>query len=166
MIFQALKKSTTPSTLLGSSNLTSRAHGTIAEFRPARRLGGKTVKTPNFVAESLTALPHRSPYGMHILSGTPGSTSAFRFPSGNPSTVAFLGVRSKSSGAAFRVQLDEEDEAVNGMQRVEDSAGRSVQEAWMVNLGRGDEKWLAGPRGAEWFTGLAPEVCPGEFRRP
>lgn len=78
--------------------------------------------------------------------------------------MAFLGVRSKSSGAAFRVQLDEE-EVMNGMQRGEDSAGRSVQEAWMVNLGRGDEEWLTGPRGGEWFTGLAPEVCPGEFLR-
>ena len=32
----------------------------------------------------------------------------------------------------------------------------------MVNLGREDEAWLIGPRGREWFTGLEPNICPGE----
>ena len=40
--------------------------------------------------------------------------------------------------------------------------GRSYQEAWMVNLGRGDEAWLSGPRSADWFTGVHPMVCPGK----
>jgi len=31
----------------------------------------------------------------------------------------------------------------------------------MVNLGRGDEAWLDGPRSDEWFTGLEPNICPG-----
>jgi hypothetical protein len=37
------------------------------------------------------------------------------------------------------------------------------QEAWMINLGRGDnDQWLTGPRDEdEWFTGLKPSLCPG-----
>lgn len=37
------------------------------------------------------------------------------------------------------------------------------QEAWKVNLGRGDnDAWLTGPRNAdEWFTGRKPAECPG-----
>eukprot|EP00544_Gedaniella_sp_CCMP2646_P001270 CAMPEP_0202510280 /NCGR_PEP_ID=MMETSP1361-20130828/53213_1 /ASSEMBLY_ACC=CAM_ASM_000849 /TAXON_ID=210615 /ORGANISM="Staurosira complex sp., Strain CCMP2646" /LENGTH=924 /DNA_ID=CAMNT_0049144539 /DNA_START=67 /DNA_END=2841 /DNA_ORIENTATION=+ len=38
----------------------------------------------------------------------------------------------------------------------------SHEEAWMVNLGRGnDNEWLTGPRPVEWFTGLEPTKCPG-----
>ena len=77
-----------------------------------------------------------------------------RTPHGNPSTMAFLGVRNKSSGAAFREQLEVEEEYVG--------TSRSHHEAWMVNLGKGDEAWLSGPRDGEWFTGKAPSVCPGE----
>jgi len=38
-------------------------------------------------------------------------------------------------------------------------------EAWMVNLGRGDNnEWLLGSRNPdEWFTGLKPTLCPGKF---
>jgi hypothetical protein len=41
----------------------------------------------------------------------------------------------------------------------------SHEEAWMVNLGRGDNnEWLLGPRDPdEWFTGLKPTLCPGTF---
>jgi hypothetical protein len=36
------------------------------------------------------------------------------------------------------------------------------EEAWMVNLGRGnDNEWLTGPREEEWFTGVHPRDCPG-----
>ena len=75
--------------------------------------------------------------------------------------MAFLGLRSKSSGAAFRAQYDDELEtAMNGTRGQEE---RSVHESWMMNLGRsGDEEWLTGPRGGDWFTGVAPDVCPGE----
>lgn len=41
---------------------------------------------------------------------------------------------------------------------------KSRKEAWMVNLGRGDnDKWLNGPRNNEWFTGVSPkDNCPGK----
>lgn len=39
----------------------------------------------------------------------------------------------------------------------------SHEEAWMVNLGRGnDNEWLTGPRPVEWFTGIEPTKCPGK----
>ena len=40
-----------------------------------------------------------------------------------------------------------------------------AKEAWMINLGRGDNnRWLLGPRDPdEWFTGLKPSSCPGKF---
>lgn len=38
----------------------------------------------------------------------------------------------------------------------------SHEEAWMINLGRGnDDEWLTGPREEDWFTGIHPRVCPG-----
>ena len=39
----------------------------------------------------------------------------------------------------------------------------SHDEAWMINLGRGNnDEWLQGPRDEdEWFTGLKPSICPG-----
>ena len=39
----------------------------------------------------------------------------------------------------------------------------SHEEAWMINLGRGNnDEWLLGPRDEdEWFTGLKPSICPG-----
>lgn len=103
-----------------------------------------------------------------------GGVAAFsRLPEGNPSTMAFLGLRNKSSGAAFRVQCDDEEIApVASVEGGRNGArldavgggGRTVQEAWMVNLGRGDDEWLTGPRGRDWFTGKAPDVCPGKPR--
>ena len=40
---------------------------------------------------------------------------------------------------------------------------RTRQEAWMVNLNRGnnDNEWLTGPRSPEWYTGKQPTHCPG-----
>jgi hypothetical protein len=161
MIFQAVKKSTALPSLQGKL---TRAHGTLS--RPISRhfispnALGSSAKQRSYVTESLSLLPSR-PYGT-----TTAVATTARFPPGNPSTMAFLGVRSKSSGAAFRAQYDEDEDdaliasAVGDGMRVEE---RSVQEAWMVNLNRGDEEWLTGPRGVEWFTGLAPGVCPGEF---
>ena len=77
--------------------------------------------------------------------------------------MAFLGVlaggssvRAKSSVAAAYDNRDDDDN-VGGR-------NRSHREAWMVNLGRGDDDaWLAKPRGAKWYTGMEPKVCPGEF---
>lgn len=87
-----------------------------------------------------------------------GTTTTFdRSPPGNPSTMAFLGgIRSKSSGAAaFENEREEGDTIMDA------AASRSHQEAWMVNLGRGDDEWLSQPRSEEWFTGLEPSICPG-----
>jgi hypothetical protein len=43
------------------------------------------------------------------------------------------------------------------------SMDKSHEEAWMINLGRGnDNEWLSGPRPQEWFTGLPPSKCPGK----
>jgi len=92
----------------------------------------------------------------------PGYTSL-----GNPFTMAFLAKRAKSSCAAsINHDVDEGDgEDINGaaIGRTHSGVGgRSYQEAWMVNLGRGDDAWLSGPRSADWFTGLHHTVCPGK----
>ena len=79
---------------------------------------------------------------------------------GNPSTMAFLGIRAKSSGAAFRQQVEDE-EGVDEYIPL-GAGGGSMAAPWMVNLGREDESWLIGPRSREWFTGLEPSMCPGE----
>lgn len=91
-------------------------------------------------------------------------------PPGAPPAVALLGARAKSSVAAAsrgRVAAGEEDDAA--YDAAVGGGERSHHEAWMVNLGRGDDAWLTGPRGGEWFTGLEPAICPGEslffFRR-
>lgn len=157
MIFQAMKKSTLPS-LQGKL---TRAHSTLSRATsrhciPGNHAIGSIAQLRSSVIESLSVLPGSS-------HGPTAATTTARFPPGNPSTMAFLGVRSKSSGAAFRAQCDDEEDTLasvgNGM-RVQE---RSVPEAWMVNLNRGDEEWLTGPRRGEWFTGLAPDICPGEF---
>ena len=92
---------------------------------------------------------------------------AGRFPIGNPSTMAFLGIRSKSSGAAFSNSI-EDDVHVSYDTTTASTAngggvGRSHQEAWMVNLDRdNNNEWLISPRTSDWFTGLEPSICPGE----
>lgn len=91
----------------------------------------------------------------------PGYTSL-----GNPFTMAFLAKRAKSSCAAS-INHDVDGEDINGAAIIGRThagvlGGRSYQEAWMVNLGRGDDAWLPGPRSADWFTGLHPTVCPGK----
>jgi len=41
----------------------------------------------------------------------------------------------------------------------------SYEEAWMINLGRGnDHAWLNGPRDDFWWTGVHPRECPGKLR--
>lgn len=91
---------------------------------------------------------------------------AGRFPIGNPSTMAFLGIRSKSSGAAFRhsIENDADDVSYDTTATANGGGvGRSHHEAWMVNLDRGDNEWLNHPRSSDWFTGLEPSICPGEL---
>ena len=94
-----------------------------------------------------------------IAGGGPGRSNV-----GNPSTMAFLGLRAKSSGAAFRHHVeDEEDVMMYDAATGSASGGRSNYQEWMVNLGRGDDEWLSKPRSGEWFTGLEPSICPGEL---
>ncbi len=97
---------------------------------------------------------------------TIASKNSGRTTFGNHFTVAFLGVRAKSSCAFINHEM-EGDEGVNindsAASKIHDGVdGRSYQEAWMANLGRGDDAWLSGPRSVDWFTGLEPSVCPGE----
>jgi hypothetical protein len=50
--------------------------------------------------------------------------------------------------------------------RASDSS-KSHEEAWAINLGRdGENEWLTGTRNQEWFTGVAPPKCPGEYCAP
>lgn len=102
-----------------------------------------------------------------IAGGGPG-----RSPYGNPSTMAFLGLRAKSSGAAFRHHIEDEGDddadvmmydAATGGGIAASGGNRSNYQEWMVNLGRGDDEWLSKPRSGEWFTGLEPSICPGEL---
>lgn len=79
--------------------------------------------------------------------------------------------RFKSSAAAAVLDdYDDDDDVVSdasiGHKAAAEQAVASTkthEEAWMVNLGRGnDNEWLTGPRPEEWFTGLAPSKCPGK----
>ena len=43
-----------------------------------------------------------------------------------------------------------------------DSVAKSHVEAWMINMGRGnDNAWLTGDREDKWWTGVHPRQCPG-----
>lgn len=86
--------------------------------------------------------------------------------------MAFLGLRAKSSGAAFRHHIEDEGDddadvmmydAATGGGSAASGGNRSNYQEWMVNLGRGDDDWLSKPRSGEWFTGLEPSICPGEL---
>lgn len=74
--------------------------------------------------------------------------------------------RQSSSYAAHTI---EEHEQLHGniqghaaAAAIRTSTGKSHEEAWMINLGRGKENaWLTGPRSDEWFTGVVPANCPG-----
>jgi hypothetical protein len=42
------------------------------------------------------------------------------------------------------------------------ASARSLDEAWMINLGRQDDNnWLSKPREDDWWTGVHPRNCPG-----
>ena len=119
------------------------------------------------------------------------ATMISRAPPGNPTTMAFMsrssggstssrpmGIRNKSSGAAFLRQSDEDDDdnnndAVAVAARDSSSNGIAVggksmsnksqyYESWMANLNRNtDNIWLSQPRTVGWYTGLQPTICPG-----
>ena len=77
--------------------------------------------------------------------------------------------RHKSTAAAALTEDYEDDLLLDSTigQRAAAEARTSLHkahdEAWMINLGRGnDNEWLTGPRPEEWFTGLSPSKCPGK----
>lgn len=76
--------------------------------------------------------------------------------------------RWKSTMAPYSDSDDEEDtNKFHGhAEAAKVRSTHSHAEAWMVNLGRGDNnEWLLGPRDAdEWFTGLKPSNCPGKYK--
>mmetsp|Transcript_18508 Transcript_18508/g.37290 ORF Transcript_18508/g.37290 Transcript_18508/m.37290 type:complete len:947 (-) Transcript_18508:3117-5957(-) len=80
-------------------------------------------------------------------------------------TNAIINKRSKSSGAAAASMEFDDDDTTATTTYVsstdDDLAARTRQEAWMVNLNRGDNEWLTGPRSKEWYTGKSPKHCPG-----
>lgn len=77
-------------------------------------------------------------------------------------------LRNKSTAAALAD--DDYGDVLNGnssehaaAMKARVSMDKSHEEAWMINLGRGnDNEWLSGPRPQEWFTGLPPSKCPGK----
>lgn len=68
--------------------------------------------------------------------------------------------RFKSSGAASAYAYDDDTTSSTTTSHMSD-LGRTRQEAWMVNLNRGDNEWLTGPRTEDWYTGKSPKHCPG-----
>ena len=82
-------------------------------------------------------------------------------------SCAIIRHRAKSSSAAAASSVLEdydEDTTTTYESTADTSSGRTHQEAWMVNLNRGDNDWLTGPRiESQWYTGKAPSNinCPG-----
>jgi hypothetical protein len=77
-------------------------------------------------------------------------------------TTHSIKTRAKSSGAAVASALEyDDDDTATSTPHESSEARRTRQEAWMVNLNRGDNEWLIGPRSEEWYTGKPPKYCPG-----
>jgi hypothetical protein len=84
------------------------------------------------------------------------------------SLLASSTVRWQSTQTALYDSEDDLDYRSKGLAsaaalRVSTSA-TLADDLWKINLHRGnDNAWLTGPRKAEeWFTGLAPNECPGK----
>ena len=182
MMLNAVKKSTTSSTIRWSK-LSSGFATTTRSFLSSSKQIGKVHHRSIYSAANqsigkgytnqhqlvrMTSIVNINDYydATGIAASAIAGGGAGRFPIGNPSTMAFLGIRSKSSGAAFSHSIEDDADVsydttistANG-----GGVGRSHQEAWMVNLNRGNEnEWLSRPRSSDWYTGLEPSICPGE----
>lgn len=81
-----------------------------------------------------------------------------------PSSIS---LRCRSSVAV--TQCDYDEFAVKFQGHVASGVARTkfdtpLDETWRINLGRGNaNRWLTGPRSDDWFTGMPPSCCPGEF---
>ena len=70
-----------------------------------------------------------------------------------------LETRTKGLAAAAEIRV-----AADAPAGVGGAASASHEEAWMINLGRGnDNEWLTGPREDTWYTGIHPRDCPGTY---
>jgi len=143
-------------------------------------------RSDTLLARSKQTPPLASTMAPHCNFHDEGNNGAIsRAPPGNPTTMAFMsrssgstsssrpmGIRNKSSGAAFLRQSDEDDvnyddvvvagDSSNGIAGGGSMANKSQYESWMANLNRGtDNTWLSQPRTVEWYTGLHPTICPG-----
>lgn len=93
-----------------------------------------------------------------------------RLRSNRHSTIRQASTASRHKSTAAAVVDDDSDNGLSGhstghttAKEARASINRSHEEAWMINLGRGnDNEWLTGPRPLEWFTGLPPSMCPGK----
>lgn len=153
-----------------SASFTRRTEPAIRSFfSHGRATVGKMATTTKTYHTTRPTLPLsvRFKYDNGRYNTTPTRVKLGRNSLENPFIMAFLARRNKSSCAAI------DHEVVgsgiggnNGTAKVGSHAGvdgRCYQEAWMVNLGRGDDAWLSGPRNADWYTGLHPTVCPGKY---
>jgi len=183
MMLNAVKKSTTSSTVRWSklssgvattrsilSSSSSKQVGKVhyrSIYSAANQSIGKGYTNHQLVRMTPSIISMDNYYdATGIAASAIAGGGAGRFPIGNPSTMAFLGIRSKSSGAAFRhsIENDADDVSYDTTATANGGGvGRSHHEAWMVNLDRGDNEWLNHPRSSDWFTGLEPSICPGEL---
>ena len=66
-------------------------------------------------------------------------------------------LETRTQGLAAAAEMRAADSDAN-------NARASHEEAWMINLGRGnDNEWLTGPREDAWYTGVHPRDCPGTW---
>ena len=140
------------------------SHGRTTYVEIARTKTNRTARTCYLPLPSIS-LGLNYDNGRYTATTTTTNTTSGRTSVGNVFTLARY---AKSSCTAIDHDADDGyGEDINGnkssMGRTHAGVeGRSYQEAWMVNLGRGDEAWLSGPRSADWFTGVHPMVCPGK----
>lgn len=173
----------------GVSRSFSKCTGSSQQQQDQRALFSTKVidRSDTLLARSKQTLP-LSTMAPHCNFHDEGNNGAIsRAPPGNPTTMAFMsrssgstsssrpmGIRNKSSGAAFLRQSDEDEDdnnndavvtardSSNGIAGGGSMANKSQYESWMANLNRGtDNTWLSQPRTVEWYTGLHPTICPG-----